>query len=231
MFYKDWEPIYKQILSDFNYSYQKDVEAANILNKKLVDKEIISIDVLNELITYHEIFIFGAGPSLEESILENIKMFSGKLKISVDGATSALMKYKIQPDIIITDLDGKISDQINTNSKGSITIIHAHGDNIDIIKEYVPKFPGKILGSTQTNPEPYDYVYNFGGFTDGDRAVFLAENFNAIKINLIGFDFNEKIGKYSFLKNKNRKTKLKKLKWSERLIDMLNQQNNNINFL
>jgi len=230
MFYKDWEPIYKQILSDFNFSLKKDIEAASILNKILANKKIISHNKLEELITDKEIFVFGAGPSLEESISENKKMFADKLIISANGATSALMKYKIQPDIIVTDLDGKISDQINTNLKGSITIVHAHGNNIDVIKENVPKFKGKILGSTQTNPDPYDYVYNFGGFTDGDRAVFLAEHFNTKKINLIGFDFNEEIGEYSFSDNKNRKTKLKKLKWSEILIGMLNQQNSNINF-
>jgi uncharacterized Rossmann fold enzyme len=231
MFYKEWEPIYKQIISDFNFSLIKDVKAANILNKILTDKEIISINLLNKLIKNNEIFVFGAGPSLEKSILKNIKMFKDKLKISADGATSALMKYKIYPDILVTDLDGKISDQINANLKGSIAIIHAHGDNIDIIKEYVPKFKKKILGSTQTNPDNYDFVYNFGGFTDGDRAVFLAEHFNVKKINLIGFDFNKEIGKYSYPNDKNKKLKLQKLKWCERLIFMSKQQNNNIIFL
>jgi len=41
----------------------------------------------------------------------------------------------------------------------------------------------------------------------------------------MGFDFNGKIGEYSFAENKNKKLKLKKLKWCKYLIDVLNKQN------
>ncbi len=118
-----------------------------------------------------------------------------------------------------------MSDQLKANSEGSIAIIHAHGDNINKIKKYVPKLEGKILGTTQINPEPYKFLHNFGGFTDGDRAVYLADHFHAKKIYLMGFDFNGKIGEYSFAENKDKKLKLKKLKWCEYLIDVLNKQN------
>ena len=53
---------------------------------------------------------------------------------------------------------------------------------------------------------------NFGGFTDGDRCIFLAEYFNASRIVLISMDFGQEIGKYSKHKIINRKMKLKKLK-------------------
>jgi Uncharacterized Rossmann fold enzyme len=36
------------------------------------------------------------------------------------------------------------------------------------------------IGTTQTNP--FNKVQNFGGFTDGDRGVFLASYFKAKKL-------------------------------------------------
>ena len=133
------------------------------------------------------------------------------LKIAANGATSALLKNNVLPEIIVTDLDGKVSDQLLANSRGSITIIHAHGDNIDNIKKFVLEFKGYIVGTTQIDPKPYENIHNFGGFTDGDRAVYLADYFHAKKIYLLGFDFGGEVGKYSFSANKDKK--LKKLKW------------------
>ena len=192
---------------------------------------MIYIEELNDLIFNKEVIVFGAGPSLENSIKIYKKNFSNKIKITADGATSALIERKIKPDIIVTDLDGNVKDQIKANSDGSFVIIHAHGDNIKKIKKYVPKFKGKLLGSTQTDPKLYENVYNFGGFTDGDRAVYLADHFNAKKIFLVGFDFNGEIGKYSFSKNKDKNIKLKKLKWCKHLIELLMKNKNNIHYL
>ena len=226
MDYKDWKTTYEKIVSDFNYSVETDEKAADALDKLLKEKKnLFPISTLKNLINNREIIIFGAGPSLEKSILKYKIKLTDKLKIAADGTTTALLKNNIRPDIIVTDLDGKVSDQLKANSEGSIAIIHAHGDNINKIKKYVPKLEGKILGTTQINPEPYDFLYNFGGFTDGDRAVYLADHFHAKKIYLMGFDFNSKIGEYSFVENKDKKLKLKKLKWCKYLIDVLNKQN------
>ena len=41
------------------------------------------------------------------------------------------------------------------------------------------------------------YVHNFGGFTDGDRAVFLAVQLGAKKLILAGMDFGKVVSKYS----------------------------------
>jgi len=225
MDYKKWEPIYKKIVKDFKFSTEQDEKAADILNECLQNKNPLSIRKLEELIENREVFVFGAGPSLQKSISRYKEKFSDKTKLAADGATTALMENNILPDIVVTDLDGKVLDQIKANNNGNITIIHAHGDNIDKIKKYVPKFKGKIIGTTQTNPDPYNNLYNFGGFTDGDRAVYIADHFHAKKINLIGFDFNKEIGPYSFPKNKDTKQKILKLKWCKNLIDMLHKNN------
>jgi len=206
MFYKNWAPIYNQILKEFNFSKQEDTKAAEILNDLLKDKILFPIDKIKDIIQNKDVVVFGAGPSLDKQIKKHLDFLKDKLLITADGSTSALLKYKIKPDVIVTDLDGKISDQIQSNSEDSIVIIHAHGDNISKLKNYVPKF---------------ENLYNFGGFTDGDRGVFLADHFKAKNIFLIGFDFNNKIGRYSFAENKNIKMKLKKLKWCKYLVNLL----------
>ena len=72
------------------------------------------------------------------------------------------------------------------------------------------------IGTTQT--EPFNKIQNFGGFTDGDRGVFLASHFKAKRIILFGMDFGRRIGKFSNTKKSDRDTKLKKLKIGKDLL-------------
>src|SRR4030043_2216196 len=123
MFYKEWAPIYKKIVDDFGFSIKKDELAANVLEGLLKKKKPFLIKELKELIYDKEVIVFGAGPSLENSIERNKKKYASKLKITADGATTALLEKNILPDIIVTDLDGKVPDQILACSKGSIMVI------------------------------------------------------------------------------------------------------------
>jgi uncharacterized Rossmann fold enzyme len=75
------------------------------------------------------------------------------------------------------------------------------------------------IGTTQV--KPLQNVYNFGGFTDGDRAVFLANEFGAINIVLVGMDFGEKIGRYSKTKVKDEKLKIAKMAVGKELLEWL----------
>ena len=228
MLYNKWKPLYQKILKDFNFDNKKDIESAIILDGIINNNKT---ELIEKLIYNSEIVVFGAGPSLEKAIQKHKGFIQNKVKISADGATSALLKYDILPDIIVTDLDGKISDIIKANSKGSIVVVHAHGDNIEKLKQNVKKFNEKTIGTTQSDPSSLKNVYNFGGFTDGDRAVFLALYFNAKSICLIGFDFKGIIGKYSFPEKKNKELKLKKLKWCKYLLDSLINEHKNIHYL
>ncbi|MGA9187543.1 MAG: hypothetical protein WB014_03025, partial [Methanosarcina sp.] len=63
-----------------------------------------------------------------------------------------------------------------------------------------------------TQGEPFDKVYNFGGFSDGDRCVFVAKEFRAKSVRLAGFDFED---------SGVNPIKKKKLKWAKELIGML----------
>jgi len=231
MLYKEWKPFYEKIVNDLDLNFKEDKDAAYLLDSILKNKQIMKTKTLENLIKNKEVVVFGAGSSLKKSINNNRKKIDKSIKIAADGVTSALIENNIQPDIIVTDLDGCVPDQIKANSKGSIILIHAHGDNIASLKEHVGKFKGRMIGTTQTNPSDFENLHNFGGFTDGDRAIFLAEHFKAKKIFLIGFVFDGKIGKYSFSENKDTQMKFKKLKWCETLIHTIIKQNKNIEFL
>jgi len=230
MNFTTWEPFYKNIVTDFSFSVEDDERAAALLNE-LLQKKSSAINKLKDLIDGKDMFIFGASPSLESSIIKYKERFVDRVTIAADGATSALLKHNIVPDIIVTDLDGNMGDQHQANLKRSIVVIHAHGDNIEQIKTEVPMFKGDLIGTTQTDPRSHNRLYNFGGFTDGDRAAYLADHFHAKNIWLLGFDFTGEIGSYSFVEHKNKDIKLKKLQWCKQLLDILQKDNPNIQYL
>ncbi len=230
MDFATWKPVYTSILHEFGFSQRDDEKAASLLDSLLQQKQsLCSLDNLCTLMKNKHVVVCGAGPSLESSLIAHRTLLEGAVCITADGATSALLKCGIAPNIIVTDLDGKVSDQVQANTKGSLVIIHAHGDNRSSLEQYVPQFKGALLGTTQNDPKAYSTLYNFGGFTDGDRAVFLADHCKAQLISLIGFDFTGAIGTYSFSSGKDTQQKLKKLHWCERLIGSL--ENPNIRYL
>jgi 2-amino-4-hydroxy-6-hydroxymethyldihydropteridine diphosphokinase len=231
MRYEKWLTLFELVKKDILLSWDQDKEATNLLESILSKKQnTLLLSDLQHILHGQDVIIFGAGPSLVKSIKRYTELQKRCIVICADGSTSALLENGISPHIIITDLDGKISDQIKANKQGSILIVHAHGDNINILKEIVPKVKGSIGGSIQTDPKGLSSVFNVGGFTDGDRGVFLAAHCEAKTIFLAGFDFTGEIGEFSFLKEKNREVKLKKLYWCSYLIKQL-QTNHDIRFL
>ena len=209
MEFQEWEGIYKEIVKEFGYSIEDDERAAILLSKLLEKKNVVREEEVRRLIEGREVSICGAG----ENLKDEMKKIEGII-IAADESTSFLMHMGIIPNIIVTDLDGGVREQIKANEGGSIVIIHAHGDNIPLLKKWVPHFNGKVMGTTQS--KPFDEIYNFGGFTDGDRAYCLAKYFKAKKIHLIGFNFENpriKEGKDMIIKKK-------KLKWAKRIIEL-----------
>ena len=199
-----WEKRYFSILKELNYSEKKDKESALILDSIL--KKTDTIKKIKKIIEGKTIFVIGSGPSLSIAI-PKLKKLEKSIKIAADSSLKPLVDNGIIPDIIVTDLDGN-EDTIKKISKTkSIFVIHAHGDNIE--KLQMVKKMKNCIGTTQTNP--FNKIQNFGGFTDGDRGVFLANHFDAKKIILFGMDFGNQIGKFSNTKKSDREIKLKKL--------------------
>ncbi|MCY3854302.1 MAG: DUF115 domain-containing protein [Thaumarchaeota archaeon] len=212
-----WDEKYNTIIKEFNYNKNDDLKSAKLLNSLLRSNQVIK--KVRTLIENNTIFVIGAGPSLSKSI-SIIKTFDKITKIVADGATLALIENKIRPDIVVTDLDG-IYNHINEINNETVIIVHAHGDNINKLN-IVTKLKN-CIGTTET--KPMNNIYNFGGFTDGDRCVFLASYFNAKNIITFGMDLGNKIGRYSGKKNKNRLLKIKKMKVAENLLGWLTTKN------
>ena len=231
MNWSEWENQFQSIKKSINLSFEKDLDAAILLNKELEEFEIEeTIKHIASLIDNNICHIFGCGPSLEVNLKEIIRNKIIKTQdviIAADGATKAFLINDMAPDIIVTDLDGDVEAIIKANKRGSIIIIHAHGDNLAKIEKFSRIFKRKI-GTVQV--KPFGLLKNFGGFTDGDRCVFLAEHFNARKILLYGFDFGKIVGRYSktgYKKNfEADEIKSKKLQIAESLINMLNEKRN-----
>ena len=211
MMISGWEKRYFSILKELNYSEKKDKESAVILDSIL--KKTDNNEKIREIIQGKTVFVIGSGPSLSIAI-PKLKKLKKSIKIAADSSLKPLIDNGIIPDIIVTDLDGN-EDAIKKISKTkSIFVIHAHGDNIE--KLQMVKKMKNCIGTTQTNP--FNKIQNFGGFTDGDRGVFLASHFDAKKIILFGMDFGNQVGKFSNTKRSDREIKLKKLEIGKDLL-------------
>jgi uncharacterized Rossmann fold enzyme len=205
MEFRSWEPIYKEILEDFGFSCARDEEAALLLSRLLKDKKRSLAEAAHRLCG-RAAAICGNAPSLAEE-LEDLPERDYTF-VAADGATAVLLREGIVPDIVVTDLDGPFDSIRSASLMGSIIIVHAHGDNLDALQKFVPML-GQVIGTTQCQPP--EGLYNFGGFTDGDRCVFLARALGAASIKLLGFDFDDP-GVTP--------RKQKKLLWAKRLIDL-----------
>lgn len=186
MDFPEWEPHYLRIVREFGFSIEEDERAARRLHVLAVRKIQCRTPCLARRIG-REVTVVGNGPGLERELMT--QSLRGTV-IAADGATSTLLHSAGKvPDIIVTDLDGDVADQLSANAQGAVAVVLAHGDNIGALERYVPWFTGPVTMTTQARP--FDDVYNFGGFTDGDRAVMLARHFGAKEIYLSGFDLED----------------------------------------
>lgn len=220
---KDWLPWYEKIRSSMGYDRLSDVRACKILSILLRKKEQVNVDEIGKLVKEKTVFVYGAAPELDEAVEHTLEIINKVVVMAADGAVTRLLESRIIPNFVFTDLDGRVESILEASLRGSIIVVHGHGDNIDKLRRIVPSINGQIIGTCQV--EPCNGVYNFGGFTDGDRAVFFADHFKAKNIVLLGWNFKGFVGKYSkpWLTNtiKASDTKMKKLDFAKQLLSWL----------
>ena len=195
----DWFIFYSEILSDFGFSREEDERAAKLMHELGAGK-LLDADVLREVIEGKRVAVIGYEVDAGEfrRIKEEVKITAGKAILKV-------LEYDqdFVPDIHVTDMEE--SDLIvELDKKGCLLVLHAHGDNVDKIEYVVPRV-SKFVGTTQSTP--FNRIYNFGGFTDGDRAAVLAKAMGA-EVVLYSFDFEKAEG-----------IKKKKLKWARKILE------------
>lgn len=205
-FFDDFKKIYHQILTDFNFDFNEDRRARDLLSEMINKKKnwnlLEVLSSFNELIkSKNIILIYGCGPSLKETVEKltdnlGIEFFREVLNLAADGASILLKEKSIPIDAIFTDLDGITEEMFNFTK---FVIFHAHGDNIERMDNFMERIVNfrNFIGTVQV--EPSDNTINSGGFTDGDRILYFIRKLllPQHKLFLIGMDFDDLIGKYS----------------------------------
>lgn len=181
MRYEEWEPVYHEICEYFSFDPGEDERAAQVA---CALSSADAISTLNNLIHGRPVTVCGNAPGLKNEL----GTLNGVI-IAADAAASVLISSGIRPDVIVSDLDGIDEYAVELNRKGTILVVHAHGDNIPRIKTWIPRFTGPLVLTTQG--KPFANIHNFGGFSDGDRAVFMARECGAAGITILGFDCDD----------------------------------------
>ncbi len=219
-----WLHIYSIIRSDLGFDEGSDCTAAILLDAMLStqhgDVEEL-IKLLRSMLQGARVLIVGAGPSCVKC--REVRSLYDVI-ICADGATRCCINSGVKPDIVVTDLDG--IQGFEKLLRDTLVVVHAHGDNIQLLTASLPlvlKVSAGVIGTSQCLVN--SRVRIFGGFTDGDRAAYLASYFNAQYIGLVGFDFSGVIGRYSkphmVREASASPIKLRKLKWARVLLAYL----------
>ncbi|MFW9851690.1 MAG: 6-hydroxymethylpterin diphosphokinase MptE-like protein [Candidatus Thorarchaeota archaeon] len=202
---------YPTICNYLDIILEEDVRALNTVIKEY--KSNCSQEEIKKIIHNRDIYALGAGNNLKTEFDDYVLNTENKdnVLLSADGATTYAMSCGIVPKIIVTDLDGKILDQLKAQNEGAILAVHVHCDNIDIVMKNMSSIcNGKFIITTQTYP--IQGSYNFLGFTDGDREICLSTSLSARRIYLLGYDFGPLVGKFSKTYSLDKIKKEKKLK-------------------
>ncbi|WP_115862682.1 6-hydroxymethylpterin diphosphokinase MptE-like protein [Halorussus litoreus] len=211
MNYETWSPVYREILADFGFDAAGDERARDELAELTRPFDLGRLDVAGETVA-----IAGAGPSLTDPDHsdrndELARARDADAVFAASTAADALREAEIALDCMVTDLDKNPKTARDLTEEGVPVATHAHGDNVAAVREWVPRFePEAVLPTTQARPVAH--VENVGGFTDGDRAAFLADHLGAAELVFIGWDFDDPAVD---------PVKAKKLAWAERLLRWL----------
>lgn len=200
MNFAEWEPVYAAILADFGYSRAADEHARDFVATRMQAFDTDRLCVAGETVA-----IAGAAPSLPDE-LEAVR--AADAVFAASAAADVLLDAGIDVDCMTTDLDKTPATAQALTLEGTPVAIHAHGDNIPALHTHLSGFDRRhVLATTQA--APVGPVRNFGGFTDGDRAAFLADHLGAAALVFPGWTVDDPtVGPQ----------KRRKLVWAERLL-------------
>ncbi|PSP82980.1 hypothetical protein BRC83_08050 [Halobacteriales archaeon QS_1_68_17] len=202
MNFAEWEPVYEAVLADFGYDRADDGRARDGLASLTGQFDLSRLDARGDRVA-----VAGAGPSLTDSAALE-RAGEADAVFAASAAAKRLEASGVAVDLMVTDLDKVPETARALTERGTPVAAHAHGDNVPAIEKWVPQFEGRhVLPTTQA--EPAGPVRNFGGFTDGDRAAFLADYLGASELAFVGWDLDDPaVGA----------EKRRKLRWAERLL-------------
>lgn len=209
MEFATWEPVYEALLEAFGYPRSGDERSRDRLAELLGDDPLYDpadLDVAEQTVA-----IAGAGPSLEAEVGSAA---DADRVLAASTAADRLAAEGVAVDAMVTDLDKNPGTGRELTRAGVPVFVHAHGDNVPAVESVVPSYESAFVVPT-TQAAPTDTVANFGGFTDGDRAAFLADHLGADRLLFVGWDFEDPSVSAP---------KREKLRWAERLLHWLEQR-------
>jgi 2-amino-4-hydroxy-6-hydroxymethyldihydropteridine diphosphokinase len=215
--YAQWAPYYEKILQQFDFSILREEAAAARLRELLPDSaRRTPLERIARRLRGHVVVIVGLAPRAGPPPLWRLHPSQTPIAVAAaDGAARTCLEAGIIPAVIATDLDGPVPSEIAANARGALALIHAHGDNMAALEEWVPQFAGELAGSWAGAPTAE--LINVGGFTDGDRAAFLAVHVGAERVLLWGFDFD----RIEEADPTQADRKREKLRWARQLLEVL----------
>ena len=210
----------------FGWSEADDIDSALQLRDALhnherwdsLHRENTLREVKDRVLKASRIVVIGAGVDVEDLHAYD----ANTAFVAADGSVGALNDYS-QLLCIVSDLDG--GTHLDTAAAhGQTILVHAHGDNMEEWLDRIDKWnsfelPPSLILSHQVN-QIIPGMHNFGGFTDGDRALcfLLSLGVEAQKIELVGFNL-ERVGQWSGVTNVQKK--MQKLEWMGRIVTEL----------
>ncbi len=217
MRYERWAPRYEAIRADFGYPFSDEERAAAALVRLLpASARRDPLGALAGRLRGRDAIVVGLAPGAGPPPVWRLPAASPPAAIvAADGAARACLDAGLVPAVVATDLDGPVPAEVEANGRGALVVVHAHGDNVPALERWVPEFPGPLVGSWAGPPR--DGLIDVGGFTDGDRAAYLAEAAGARRVLLWGFDAVT----IDEADPRARETKRRKLAWAVRLLEEL----------
>jgi uncharacterized Rossmann fold enzyme len=184
MEFDEWNPVYERLLADLGYDRAGDERARDRLAALT---EPFDLGPLRERVAGATVAVAGGADCLADE-LDLAREADAVVAASV--AADTCRDHGIAVDCMVTDLDKNPDTARRLTHEGVPVAAHAHGDNLDLVESVVPDCAGDCVFPT-TQAAPAGPVRNVGGFTDGDRAAFLADHLGAATLRFPGWDLDD----------------------------------------
>lgn len=183
MNFETFEPVYEAILADVGFDREADERARDVAADIATPFSMSRFDGWAGA----TVAVVGAAPCLSDE-LERVR--SADVVAAASTAADVLLENDIAVDCMVTDLDKTPETAAALTDAGVPVVAHAHGDNVPALREWLPRFDSDHTMVT-TQAAPVGAVVNVGGFTDGDRAAFLADHVGAGRLTFPGWAFDD----------------------------------------
>jgi len=207
--FETFEPVYEAILADFGFDRGADEHARDVA------AELSTPFSLSRFGEWEgaTVAVVGGAPCLHDEQELSLAR-EAEVVVAASMAADVLLAADIDVDCMVTDLDKNPGTAAELTRSGVPVAAHAHGDNVAAVREWLPRFEAEqTLATTQASP--IGSVRNTGGFTDGDRAAFLADHVGAARLIFPGWEFDDpEVGTM----------KARKLDWAARLLRWLERR-------